>query len=236
VSGALTKRYVEQSQCQVPAHRLFPQVVKIVQWYVEEKVIPTVPWEKKDCLLLSPYYGLLVDGLAAAIRPDVAQGEVPEVPIYETHRGPGSTEEVDFWTRREPREVVKSHVNFVVPDTQRWEQQAAYYIDRHKATAAFVKNAGLGFAMPYFHNGEHQNYYPDFIIRLNVDGPRKPYNLILETKGYDLDADVKRAAAERWVQAVNADGKYGHWQYVMVSRTADVSGAIERAAEGAKDG
>jgi len=232
LSGALTRQWVQQSQCQVPPHKLFPQVVKIVQWYVAEKVHVARPADVKDCFL-SPYYGWLVEGLVGAIRPDVAQGEVPEVPIYETHRGPGSTEEVDFWTRREPREVVRSHVNYVVPDTARWEQQAAYYIDRHEATAAFVKNAGLGFAIPYFHNGEAHDYYPDFIIRLSVDGPRKPYNLILETKGYDLDADVKRAAAERQVQAVNADGQYGHWQFAMVRRTEDVSGAIDRAATAA---
>ena len=229
LAGALTKQYCSQGACQVPPHRLFPQAAKIVQWYLEEKVHVQRPGDKKDCFL-SPYYGWLVERLAAAIRPDVAQGEVPEVPIYETHRGPGSTEEVDFWTRREPREVVRSHVNFVVPDTVKWEQQAAYYIDKHNATAAFVKNAGLGFAIPYFHNGEQHDYYADFIIRLNVDGPRKPYNVILETKGYDLDADVKRAAAERWVQAVNADGKHGHWQFVMVRSTADVSGAIDGAA------
>lgn len=29
------------------------------------------------------------------------------------------------------------------------------------------------------------------------------------TKGYDPLEDVKRAAAERWVAAVNADGAYG---------------------------
>jgi type III restriction enzyme len=203
--------------------------VKIVEWYVREKVQVVKPSDLKDGFL-SPYYGWMVERLSDAIRPDVAQGEVPEVPIYETHRGPGSTDEVDFWTRREPREVIKSHVNYVVPDTQRWEQQAAYYIDRRDATAAFVKNAGLGFAIPYFHNGEQHDYYPDFIIRLNVDGPRKPHNLILETKGYELDADVKRAAAERWVQAVNADGQHGHWQFGMVRKTEEVREAIDRGA------
>ena len=46
------------------------------------------------------------------------------------------------------REVVNSHVNYVVADTRVWEQAAAYVIDTHPAVQAFVKNAGLGFAIP----------------------------------------------------------------------------------------
>src|SRR5271157_3029774 len=84
-------------------------------------------------------------------------------PRYESNRGPGSTAEVDFWTSREPREVIHCHLNYVVPDTTRWEQQAAYYIDKHPAVDAFVKNSGLGFAVPYLYNGQMHDYVPDFI-------------------------------------------------------------------------
>ena len=52
------------------------------------------------------------------------------------------------------REVVNSHVNFAVADTKQWEQSATYLIDTNPAVDAFVKNAGLGFAIPYFHNGQ----------------------------------------------------------------------------------
>jgi len=51
---------------------------------------------------------------------------------------------------------------------------------------------------------------PDFIIRLKGGSP---LHVILETKGYDPLEDVKRAAAERWVAAVNAEGSYGRWAY-----------------------
>ncbi|MFM6207080.1 MAG: hypothetical protein ACKPEZ_16975 [Planktothrix sp.] len=40
-------------------------------------------------------------------------------------------------------------------------------------------------------------------------------NLILETKGWDELREVKKAAAQRWCNAINADGKQGYWQYVM---------------------
>jgi type III restriction enzyme len=166
-----------------------------------------------------------VERLVEGIRPDASEGEAPEIPRYESNRGPGSTAEVDFWTSREPREAIHSHVNYVVPDTLKWEQSAAYYIDRHPAVEAFVKNAGLGFAIPYLHNGQMHDYVPDFIIRLKTD---PPVHLILETKGFDPLEGVKRAAAERWVSAVNAEGTYGTWQYALVRRPTEVGGVLLR--------
>src|SRR5713226_8019600 len=94
-----------------------------------------------------------------------------------------------FWTSREPREVVHSHLNYMVPDTKRREQSTAYYIDNHPATAAFVKNAGLGFSVPYLHNGQMHDYIPDFIVKLKTTPEER---LILETKGFDPLGEVKR--------------------------------------------
>lgn len=221
----LTKDYVAQPQCQAPAHVLFPQVVRIVQRYLADKVHVHPPADIKD-LFLAPYYGWLVEILLEGIRPDTSQGESAEVPRYEANRGAGSTAEVDFWTSREPREALHSHVNYVVPDTQKWEQSAAYFIDNHPATSAFVKNAGLGFAIPYLYNGQMHDYMPDFIVRLKTN---PPVHLVLETKGFDPREDVKRAAAERWVSAVNADGAYGKWRYGLAKRPTEVNQLITNA-------
>jgi type III restriction enzyme len=114
-----------------------------------------------------------------------------------------------------------------VPDTAKWEQAAAYYIDRHPAVDSFVKNAGLGFAIPYLHNGQMHDYVPDFIIRLKTD---PPLHLILETKGYDPLEGVKAAAAERWVAAVNAEGSFGRWAYGIVRKPTEVSATLASAA------
>jgi type III restriction enzyme len=170
-------------------------------------------------VFLSPYYGLAIERLLEAIRPDTGAGEAPELPMIEAHRGPGSTADVDFWTSREVRPVIKSHVNYVVADTQKWEQSAAYELDKHDAVAAFAKNAGLGFAIPYLHNGQMHDYEPDFLVRLKGDSNR---HLILETKGYDPLAEIKTQAAKRWVAAVNADGRYGRWVFRMVRKIEDV--------------
>ena len=70
------------------------------------------------------------------------------------------------------------------------------------------------------------DYMADFLIRLNVDVPKY---LILETKGFDPLEEVKRAAAERWVAAVSADGAHGHWQYAIAKKVTDIGAIIERA-------
>jgi type III restriction enzyme len=120
-------------------------------------------------------------------------------------------------------------VNFVVADTQQWEQAAAYAIDTHPRVRAFVKNAGLGLGIPYLHNGQMHEYVPDFLIQFH-DLPG--VTLILETKGFDPLADKKKSAAERWVAAVNAEGKlnsergHGQWRYAMVRRVGDIPGIL----------
>jgi type III restriction enzyme len=214
----LTRSYCAGDEAEVPPHVLFPQVLGIVNRYLQERVQPLPPADVRD-VFLAPYYGWVVERLREAIRPDDSQGEAPELPRYETNRGAGSTAEVDFWTSRDVREVQKSHVNCVVADTQRWEQSAAYVIDTHKRVEAFVKNAGLGFAIPYLHNGQPHDYVPDFLVRLREE---PPLTLILEVKGFDPLKEVKAQAARRWVTAVNKEGSFGAWQYSVAERIAEV--------------
>ena len=121
--------------------------------------------------------------------------------------------------------MLRSHVHYVVTETKTWEQSATYYIDSHEKIAGFVKNQGLGFAIPYLHNGQAHDYIPDFLICL-VEGT----NLILETKGHDDLAEVKVAAARRWVDAVNADGSFGRWDYAIAYNPNDVPELIDQAA------
>lgn len=227
---ALTKSYLAQQSCEVPAQVLFPQLTTIIERYLREKVRVVPPADVKDCFL-SPYFGWLVEVLCEAIRPDQSQGEAPEVPLYESGRGEGSTVEVSLWTSRPVRPVTRSHLNYVVADTENWEQTAAYFIDTHPQVESFVKNAGLGFAIPYFHNGQSHDYLPDFIIRL-----KGGLHLILEVKGYDPLEEVKKAAAERWVAAVNADGKYGRWAYVIAKKPSEVRGKIDEQLGRQNDG
>lgn len=224
LAADLTREYVASSACEAPAHVLFPQLVAIVARFMKDVVRPVPPAERLD-VFLSPYYGWAIERLVAAIRPDAAQGESPEIPRYEKSRGPGSTMDVDYWTSKDVREVLRSHVNYVVADTKRWEQSAAYILDTHPAVDGFVKNAGLGFAIPYVHNGRAHDYQPDFIVRLKGDGA---VHLVLETKGFDELADVKSAAAQRWVASVNADRQFGTWRYAMARSVPQVREILDQ--------
>jgi type III restriction enzyme len=156
----------------------------------------------------------------------VSEGEPPEIPRYEENRPKGSTADVDFCTSKPVKEVVHSHLNYVVADMRTWEQAAAYYIDNHDQVAAFVKNQGLGFAIPYMDNGQLHDYIPDFIIR-----HKSGAHLILETKGYDEKEPVKVAAAHRWVDAVNAEGSFGTWCYAIAHNPNDVPHMIDEMAK-----
>jgi type III restriction enzyme len=229
VARSLTRDFIQQRGCEVPAQILFPQMAAIVDRYVRHEVAVQPPGDLRD-LHFAPYYGWLVEVLLEAIRPDATNGEAPEIPRLESSRGPGSTAEVDFWTTRDVREVTKSHLNYIVADTRKWEQTAAYYIDTHPAVRAFVKNAGLGFAIPYVHNGQGHDYVPDFIVRVKDEPVRY---LILEPKGFDELADVKAAAAERWVAAVNADGQHGTWYYRQVRAIQRIRAVLDEFLSGA---
>ena len=229
-AGTLTRRYIEEWHATVPAHVLFPQIARIAQRYAETKV--RVIGEPKDvrAAFVAPYYSQLVERILQSLHPDDAAGETPEVPRY-ARQEPGTTATVDFWTGKEVRDTVKCHVNYLVADTKRWEQQAAQYLDGSPYVAAWVKNAGLGFGIPYEHDSMRHEYVPDFLVRLEGEGARY---VIVETKGYDPLADVKRAAAERWVRAVNADGAWGEWHYRLVYQPADVPFFLAELAPAAK--
>jgi type III restriction enzyme len=93
-----------------------------------------------------------------------------------------------------------------------------------------VRYVGLGFAIPYLHNGEAHDYQPDYLVRLKTD---PVVHLILETKGFDQLADVKEQAARRWVSAVNAEGSYGRWEYAMVRTVPQITAKVEEVARAA---
>jgi type III restriction enzyme len=222
MAAALTEHYSTHEKCEAPPHVLFPQLLEVVKRFVREKVQVDSENKRVD-VFLAPYWGFAIERLTEELHPDTSEGETPEVPRYEQGRTAGSTADVDFWTSKKVKEVEKSHLNYVVQDSK-WEQSAAYHLDTHPQVAAFVKNQGLGFAIPYLHSGRAHNYVPDFIVRLE-----NGLQLILETKGHDPLEDIKTQAAQRWVRAVNADGSFGQWRYEIAHEMNRIPAVIDAA-------
>lgn len=223
MTAALAKDYSKNAECELPRGALFTQLYPIVRAYITGRIRAIAPAEVMDAFL-SPYYGWIIETLRENLRADAAD-ESPELPIYETSRGDGSSGDVDFYSARELYPLQKSHVNAMVADNA-LETAAAQRIDRNKKVFAFVKNEQLGFAIPYLHDYEMHEYLPDFVLRLHEKEARY---LVLETKGYDRRKEGKRLAAERWVAAVNADGTRGKWSYRMISEAAEVDRAVDAA-------
>jgi hypothetical protein len=72
-------------------------------------------------------------------------------------------------------------------------------------------------------------YEPDFIVRLKGLNGDPPRIVIVETKGYDPLKEIKRQAAERWVAAVNEDGRFGVWRYQLIEKVSDVPAKLAGA-------
>ena len=181
----------------ISRHKLFPQVFRYVDKYIETKV------DFRDChpceLGHQRYVMSIVDRLMTAIRPDKTQGEVSLTPILNRYKPIGSSADVNFMTKRPCQGTHRSQVNLVVLDTNTWERSACFYLEASDVVKYYVRNDHLGLSIPYQHQGVPHNYEPDFIVRLN-DGT----NVLLETKGYKRQLEsLKSEAARRWVAAVN---------------------------------
>lgn len=223
MAAGLTKHYSEQDTCEAPPHVLFPQMLEIVKRFIRDRVVVDDEAKRID-VFLNPYWAFAIERLTEAIHPSVMDGEDVELPRYEERRGVGSTAEVDFWTAKKVKEVERSHLNYIVQDSK-WEASAAYHLDGSPYVVSFVKNQGLGFAIPYLHAGGDHEYIPDFLVRLT-----NGVTLILETKGHDELEGIKEQAARRWVAAMNADGSHGEWRYALTHNMNEIPALLEDIA------
>jgi type III restriction enzyme len=172
---------------------------------------------------------------AAAIEKTVA-GETHIIPLLNRYNPEGSSAYVRASTARPVYPTKKSHVNLVVADTDSWEQIAAKTFEQIDAVQSYVKNAFLGFEVPYVDKqGTERKYLPDFLCRVKTpDG--ELFNLIVEITGFAKDKELKRYfMQQRWLPAVNAQRiKTGglSWHFVEITDIEriknDLTAAIER--------
>ena len=131
------------------------------------------------------------------------------LPVFNHYNRFGATGHVWGQTTKPVYPTRKSHVNFVVADTDTWEQIAAKTLEDMDGrdgpeVLAYVKNAFLGFIVPYEKDGKDRQYFPDFIARVRL-ASGQIINLIVEITGMNQDKAEKRWFVEhRWLPAVNA--------------------------------
>ena len=189
-----------------PKIEFFGPVQRIVaQWY-------------QQCLTLvhqtDPAFKRLVkywdaQAVASHIRQAITVGQpsaerrMRPVPNYYNPRG--STRFVHGQTIRPVFATTKSHVNYVVADTEAWEQICAKVLEDLPTVICYVKNAFLDLKIPYLKEGKKADYLPDFVARVRTPSGQV-VNLLIEVTGMNKDKQAKKLYTEHyWLPAVNGD-------------------------------
>ena len=202
--------------------QLFAPLKQIVQqWYNEQiEVIggDKEPEEMKRLVILwqqSKVLASIYEGIRQANRQDERI-----TAILNYYNPKGSTAHVFGATTKPVWPTVKSHVNYVVADTQSWEQIAAKTLEEIPEVKSYVKNHFLGFQIPYMVGTDEHQYMPDFIARVAAPSG-KDVKLIIEISGFSDDRighkDAKRHyTLDYWLPAANNLGQYGRWAFVEI--------------------
>jgi len=164
------------------------------------------------------FTGALTKIQNAIVKANIAQQKDKKIlPILAPYDSLGSTRYVDFLTTKPVQGTAKSHVNYVVADTEEWEQGVAKRLEQMTEVLSYVKNQSLGFTIPYEHQGVSRQYVPDFVVKLQMKD-KSILNLLLEVTGKkdDKKAMKVKTARDFWVPAVNNFEKFGKWAVLEV--------------------
>ncbi len=201
---------------------LFPQLVELCREWIRSEV--KISGDATiGHLLIEQQQERAIDRAFNAIVQQDSDAEQILLPIVRRFDPLGSTEAVDFPTRKVTIEATKSHVNMVVLDGVKgntWEEAMARTLEKHRDAHSYVKNDHLGFEIPYVVAGINRHYVPDFLVKLRDLGDGVNRTLIIEVSGSHKPAEPTRVKAEtarnRWCRAVNNDGRWGRWGYIEV--------------------
>lgn len=212
---------------------LFPQVMAITQRWLTECVTlkdNTFP----QLLLIIKFAHDAADRIYNAIV-ESTDSEKALKPILRPYDAVGSTRYVDFDTTRAVYQTdpAKCHLSHVVLDSN-WEAKMAQSLEEMDEVVSYVKNQGLGFAIPYTLGGEEHSYIPDYIVRVDDGYGRDDLlNLIIEVTGEKKKDKAAKVATARtlWVPAVNNHGGLGRWAFLEITDPWDAQNTIRAAVQ-----
>lgn len=205
---------------QNPKFQYFGKLKRIVEYWYDNKVILLGEKDEKYKKLLYFFDSKeVVDHIRRGINPHINTAEFIR-PVFNYYNKFSSTKYVNGTTTKPVYPTQKSHVNYVVADTETWEQIAAKTLEELPQVETYVKNAFLGFAIPYVKEGKDKQYFTDFIARVKCsDGNVK--NLMIEITGMNIDKEEKKWFVEnRWLPAVNAlkdKYQYPEWHFIEIA-------------------
>jgi len=243
---------------------LFPAVLRISREWLSTCVVchdNAFP----QLLLLHEYRATAAGKVHQAIAAS-DEGQASLRPIVAPYDTIGSTNYVDFDTTKPVyvTDPAKCHVSHVVADTEGWEQKVAQVLEAMPEVLHYVKNQGLGFTIPYVHQGKEHVYVPDYIVHVAVGGatpsPTLPangegatsspppfageagrgaiLNLIIEVTGEAYEAKATKVATARtlWVPAINNHGGFGRWAFAEVRDPWNAENQVREAVAAALTG
>lgn len=202
-----------------PQFQNFNKLKSIVEeWYRTKVILLNINDQRYKRLLFFEEPKKMADHIARGINPHINTIEHIR-PVFNYYNNFSSTKYVNGNTVKEVFDTTKSHVNYVVMDSN-WEGICAKTLEEIEAVDCYVKNQFLGFTIPYMKDGKDRLYYTDFIARIkSKDGVVK--NLMIEISGMNKDkAEKKWFVENRWLPAVNAmKDKYDYpeWHFIEIA-------------------
>jgi len=199
----------------------FSQLSRIVNQFLQsDKLIIKVPQfegaDKLRQIVIALNMQKIVNHLEKVIK---QSSEEQPIAVFDSVRPIRSTSTAPTWYTTKPTQPVqKSQISHIVMDS-RWESAGLEFErSRIPGLLAWAKNDHLGFEIPYLWKGQNHTYYTDFLIKFEGDR-----YLMLEVKGQKKDQDeAKWQAAREWVEAVNADGNFGTWEFKALDNPKDL--------------
>lgn len=202
-----------------PRFQKFNKLKQIVEeWYRIKVILLNINDQRFKRLLFFEDPKKMADHIARGINPHINTTEHIR-PVFNFYNNFSSTKYVNGNTVKDVFETKKSHVNYVVMDSN-WEGICAKTLEELDSVESYVKNQFLGFTIPYVKDGKDRLYYTDFIASvIGKNGSIK--NLIIEISGMSKDkAEKKWFVENRWLPAVNAlkdKYEYPEWHFIEVA-------------------
>ena len=172
-----------------PQFQKFNKLKEIVTyWYRNKVVLLNIQDENYKKLLYFQSPKTIVDHIRLGINTHINTSEYIK-PVFNYYNKFGSTKHVGGNTSKEVYPTHKSHVNYVVMDSD-WEGVCAKTLEELDEVDTYVKNQFLGFVIPYVKDGKDKMYYTDFIARVKRKNGTMA-NLMIEITGMNKDKEEK---------------------------------------------